>query len=108
MSRNASREKMRGAGGDTAVDLGMSGSTHDPMLRGFPLVNVTNYLSLGYANNEPVQYFVTDWQYGVKFTWIKNTHVLKFGANYAHFQFNQPYLNNSRGTMMRFRCMACA
>jgi outer membrane receptor protein involved in Fe transport len=99
VSRNASREKIISDGRDTAVELGMVGSTHDPLLRGFPLVNVTNYLSLGYANNEPVQYFVTDWQYGVKFTWIKNRHALKFGANYARYQFNQPYFNNSRGSM---------
>ena len=99
VSRNASREQIISDGGDTAVELGMAGSTHDPLLRGFPLVNMTNYLSLGYANNEPVQYFVTDWQHDMKFYWTKDKHVLKFGANYARYQFNQPYFNNSRGTM---------
>jgi len=99
VSRNASREQIISDGSDSAVELGMVGSTHDPLLRGFPLVNVTNYLSLGHANNQPVQYFVTDWQYGVKFTWIKDKHILKFGANYARYQFNQPYFNNSRGSM---------
>src|SRR5207244_1800587 len=41
LSRNASREHILGDGGDTAAQLGMGGSTHDPLLRGFPLVNVT-------------------------------------------------------------------
>ena len=77
----------------------MGGSTHDPLLRGFPLINVTNYLAIGYAANEPVQYFVTDWQLGNTFTWIKGKHVVKFGIDYARYQFNQPFFNNSRGTM---------
>jgi hypothetical protein len=50
-SRNSSREHIIGDGTDTAAQLGMQGSTHDPLLRGFPLVNITNYLSIGYANN---------------------------------------------------------
>src|SRR5439155_14642004 len=99
VSRNASREHIIGNGADTAVELGMQGSTHDPLLRGFPLINVTNYLAIGYAANEPVQYFVTDWQWGGKFTWIKANHVLKWGLDYARYQFNPPYFNNWRGTM---------
>jgi hypothetical protein len=98
-SRNASREHIIGDGGDTAAQLGMQGSSHDPLLRGFPLVNITNYLSIGYAANEPVQYFVTDYQWGGKFTWIKASHILKWGVDYSRYQFNQPYFNNSRGTM---------
>src|SRR5215813_8968188 len=99
VTRNATREHIIGDGADTAVELGMQGSTHDPLLRGFPLINVTNYLALGYAANEPVQYFVTDWQWGGKLTWIKAKHVVKWGFDYARYQFNQPYYNNSRGTM---------
>src|SRR5262249_32720927 len=99
ISRNATREHMIADGGDVAAQLGMQGSTQDPLLRGFPLVNVTNYLSLGYANNEPVQYFVTDWQLGGKFTWVKARHVFKWGYDFARYQFNQPYFNNARGSM---------
>ncbi|MBI3683704.1 MAG: TonB-dependent receptor [Acidobacteria bacterium] len=99
VSRNASRERIIGDGGDMAAELGMAGSTQDPLLRGFPLVNVTNYLSLGYANNQPVQYFVTEWQYGGKFTWVKAKHILKWGLDASRYQFNQPYFNNSRGSM---------
>jgi hypothetical protein len=98
-SRNSSREHIISDGGDTASQLGMAGSTKDPLLQGFPLVNVTNYLSIGYAANEPVQYFVTDWQWDAKMTWIKANHILKFGVDYNRYQFNQPYFNNSRGSM---------
>ena len=99
ISRNSTREHIISDGSDIAKAIGMSGSTNDPLLRGFPLINVTGYLSLGYAANQPVQYFVTDWQWGYKMTWIKGKHVIKFGADYARYQFNQPYFNNSRGTM---------
>jgi hypothetical protein len=99
VTRNASREHIISDGADTAVEIGMQGSTHDPMLRGFPRINVTNYLAVGFAANEPVQYFVTDWQWGGKFTWIKAKHVVKWGFDYARYQINEPYYNNSRGTM---------
>ena len=69
------------------------------MIAGFPLINVTNYSALGFPANEPVQYFVTDWQFGDKFTWVKAKHILKWGIDYNRYQINQPYFNNSRGTM---------
>ena len=60
-SRNAEREHIVcRLGQPTAAQLGMAGSTTDPMLAGFPKINVTNYATLGYTANEPVQYFVTD------------------------------------------------
>src|SRR4029078_11532138 len=99
LSRNATREHIIGDGGDTAAKLGMQGSTTDPLLRGFPLINITSFLSVGYAANEPVQYFVNDYQWGGKFTWIKANHIVKWGFDYARYQFNQPYFNNARGTM---------
>ncbi len=99
MSRVADREHNIGPGGDTALALGMQGSTHDPLLEGFPLINVTGYDALGYAANQPVQFYVTDIQAGDKFTWIKSDHIVKWGFGVERDRFNQPYFNNSRGTM---------
>jgi Outer membrane receptor proteins, mostly Fe transport len=98
-SRNSQREHILEHGHPTASQLGMAGSTTDPMLEGFPLINVTNYLPVGYAANEPVQFFVTDYQWSEKLTWVKASHVLKWGADISRNQVNQPYFNNSRGTM---------
>ena len=98
LSRNASREHIL-PNHPTAAQLGMQGSATDPLLAGFPLINVTNYLPLGFAANEPVQYYVTDWQEGDKMTWIKANHIVKWGIDISRYQFNQPYFNNSRGTM---------
>jgi len=99
ISRNASRERFLGDGSDVAAALGMEGSTADPALRGFPLVHSTNYLSLGFAAGQPVSYYVTDFQYSNKYTWMRSKHVLKFGFDISKYTFNQPYYNNSRGTM---------
>jgi hypothetical protein len=32
-------------------------------------------------------------------TWIKGNHIVKTGTDYNRYQFNQPYFNNTRGTM---------
>jgi hypothetical protein len=99
-SRNAEKEHiLTEFGQPTAAQLGMADSTTDPLLAGFPLINITNYASVGYAANEPVQFFVTDYQAADDLTWIKGKHILKFGADVAINQFNQPFNNNSRGTM---------
>ena len=107
VARTSEREHILANGGfglpsetfPTAAQLGMQGSTANPMLAGFPLVNVTNYLALGFANNEPVQFFVSDIQFGAKMTWIKASHNIKFGTDISRTRFNQPYFNNSRGSM---------
>jgi hypothetical protein len=99
LSRNVDNEAMINKEFPTAAQLGMQGSTSDPALAGFPLINVTNYLALGFANNMPLEFAVTDLQAGGKFTWIKGGHILKWGADVARNRFNQPYYNNSRGSM---------
>ena len=32
-------------------------------------------------------------------TWIKASHIMKLGMDVSRTRFNQPYYNNSRGTM---------
>jgi hypothetical protein len=76
----------------------MAGSTTDPMAVGFPLIKITNYADIGYPANEPVQFFVTDYQPGDVLTWIKGRHALKFGVDLSINQYNEPYYNNQRGT----------
>ena len=100
VSRNAQHEHIdMPAGQASAIDLGMAGSTTDSLAAGFPRVQVTNYATLGYASNEPVQFFVTDFQIGDVLTRIAGKHILKFGIDLSLDQFNQPFYNNQRGTM---------
>jgi outer membrane receptor protein involved in Fe transport len=107
VSRNAEREHILSDGGfglpsntlPTAAQLGMQGSTSDPMLAGFPLINVTNYLALGFGNDMPRQFYVSDIQEGAKMTWIKAGHILKWGADVSRNRINEPYYNDARGTV---------
>ncbi|HEY3837746.1 MAG TPA: carboxypeptidase regulatory-like domain-containing protein [Bryobacteraceae bacterium] len=100
LSRNATRDSLTG-NYPTAAQLGMVGST--PGLpdfpAAFPTINVTGYLAIGYSNNEPVQYFVTNFGVHETLTWIKGAHILKMGTDLSRNRFNQPYYNNARGTM---------
>ena len=98
LSRAANYDTLLGSW-PTAAQLGIAGSTAIPGLAGFPLINVTNYLALGYPANEPVNFHVTTYSVGQKFTWVKGNHVVKWGVDDARNRFNMPYYNNSRGTM---------
>jgi hypothetical protein len=100
LSRAAQRDSLE-PGFPTAAQIGMVGSTtgYPGYPAAFPLINITNYLAVGFANNEPIQFFVTN--YGVRetVTWIKGDHVFKFGVDNSQNRFNMPYFNNARGTM---------
>ncbi len=97
-SRNDTRDTTTYAGIDIPAQLGMTGTTKDPELIGFPRFNVTDYSPLGGGNGFPDHYTVTDIQYSAKFTWIKSSHTMKFGYEIDRTRFNEPYLNNNRGT----------
>ncbi len=100
LSRSSTRDALMG-NYPTAAQLGMVGSS--PGLPGFPAafpqIAVTGYLAIGYGNNEPVQYFVTNYGVHETLTWIKGAHVMKMGVDISRNRFNQPYFNNARGSM---------
>jgi hypothetical protein len=98
-SRTWDNEHNLGAGLDTASQLGIQGSTKAPLFEGLPLITVLNFLPIGYAANEPVQFAVTNIQAGDKFTLVKGSHILKWGVDIQRMRFNQPFFNNSRGTI---------
>ena len=59
---------------------------------------VSNFAQIGTGANQPVQFHITDWQWGIKFSWIVRGHTIKFGFNNNYVQFNQPFFNNQRGS----------
>ena len=83
----------------TGSQLGIQGSTTDPRLEGFPWVRPTNYLSLGYNQNDPSSVYITDIQGGGKFTWIKAGHIVKWGFTVSRNRYAQPDVTNARGTI---------
>ena len=102
-SRNSARQEGNFAGQNIAEQLGLpnfipEGESQElPARLDWPRFLIDNFANVGTGNNQPVQFFVTDWQYGAKLTWIKNKHNIKFGFNSNFVQFNQPYFNNQRG-----------
>ncbi len=103
-SRNSARNQGNFPGQNIAEQLGLPNLIPQtevdelPARLDWPRIQVDNFANLGTGANQPVQFFVTDWQYGAKLTWIKNKHNIKFGFNSNLVQFNQPYFNNQRGT----------
>ncbi|MBL8233900.1 MAG: carboxypeptidase regulatory-like domain-containing protein, partial [Bryobacterales bacterium] len=97
-SRNATLEREAFQGRNIARELGIPGTTDDPMLTGFPLFTVLDHLSIGANAGQPAHYHVTNIQANTKFTWVKSKHVLKWGFDIERVRFNQPFYNNARGT----------
>jgi hypothetical protein len=97
-SRNATLEREAFQGQDIAGQLGIAGTTRDPKLMGFPRFTVQDYLPIGSAAGQPVEYFVTLFQVSNKWTWIKGKHAMKWGWDVERTRFNQPFNDNSRGT----------
>ncbi len=100
LSRAAQRDSLE-PGFPTAADIGIVGSTagYPGFPPSLPLVHVTGYPDIGNTNNEPIQFFVTNFGVRETVTWIKGAHVLKFGLDNSQNRFNMPYFNNSHGTM---------
>lgn len=97
-SRNATIEREAFQGRNIAQELGIPGTTSDPYLTGFPLFTMTDHFSIGAAAAQPVEYHVTNIQLNTKFSWVRSKHVLKWGFDIERVRFNQPFLNNARGT----------
>jgi hypothetical protein len=84
-------------GSDYNSQFGLPGPS-DPNLQGFPLFNLTNYAVLGPANQMPLQYWVTSFDYSDTLTWVKGSHLIKAGIEALHSDFFRVYDTNSRGT----------
>jgi len=97
-NRNDTREREKFQGRDIAAELGITGTTKDKLLTGFPRFLVQDYLPIGAANAQPQHYAVTTFLASNKFTWIKSKHTLKWGWDIERTRFNQPFNDNSRGT----------
>jgi hypothetical protein len=100
LSRAAQRDSLQ-SGFPTAADLGIVGSTtgFDGFPPSLPTVTVTGYPTIGNTNNEPIQFFVTNFGVRETITWIKGAHVLKFGVDNSQNRFNMPFFNNAHGSM---------
>ena len=85
-------------GTDLSRSFGLSGTTTDPRLAGFPFFVISGIQQLGSSPTLPLKFAVNNYDPGDTLTWVKGTHLMKFGAEVLRTQFTQPYWNNSRGT----------
>lgn len=97
-NRNATEEREKFQGQSIAQELGITGTTNDPLLMGWPRITVQDYFALGSDPAQPAHYHVTVLQTSNKFTWIKGKHAMKWGWDIERVRFNQPFYNNARGT----------
>jgi Carboxypeptidase regulatory-like domain/TonB-dependent Receptor Plug Domain len=83
-------------GHDYAAEFGLP-SPADPNFATFPSVAISGWNTLGDATNLPRTLNDTSYHAGDTMTWVKGTHLLKFGAEYLHTMFNQPTYNFAGG-----------
>lgn len=98
LTRTTSLQLGQHQGHDYAADLGITGTTTDPQLIGFPRITITGYVNLGENTSTPITYTVNDYQWTDTITWVKSRHTVKAGADIVRVQFFQPTNTNFRGT----------
>ncbi len=97
-TRTATRGSFEGAGRDYAGELGIIGTTREPGMMGFPRINVRDLTVLSAPNAQPFTPTANTYNYADTFTWVKGTHLLKFGGDAVRNQIFQPFITDLRGT----------
>ena len=98
LTRTASLQLGVHQGRDYAAELGITGTTTEPGLIGFPRVTITGLATLGENASTPIQYTVNSYQWADTLTWVKPRHTVKMGFDILRVQFFQPTNTNFRGT----------
>jgi outer membrane receptor protein involved in Fe transport len=80
------------------AQFGMTGGTTDPKLIGFPCIVLSGYDQLGEKNSWPGGYTSTNYNFADTITWVKGSHLIKFGGDILRSQMFQNPDSNERGT----------
>ena len=83
-------------GTNVAAELGIQGTSQEPINYGPPTVSFTNFASLSDAL--PSQSVVQSLAEGDSFTWVKKNHTLTFGGDFKRQDRNTTTDQNARGT----------
>jgi trimeric autotransporter adhesin len=83
-------------GTNVAAELGIQGTSQEPINYGPPTVSFTNFASLTDAlpSRSAVQYLSE----GDSFTWVRKTHTMTFGGDFKRQDRNTTTDQNARGT----------
>ena len=86
----------------TGVDVRELGlpvaQVEDQSFVGFPRFTVRDFVPIGQSSNTPRSSRITDVQSSVSFNWVKDTHLIKWGATFSRVYLNRPQNQNVRGT----------
>src|SRR5262249_55935969 len=86
------------AGHDYAADFGITGTSTDPKVIGFPRITITGLPVLGENTSTPIVYTVNTFQWADTMSLVKGKHAVRFGLDIIRTQFFQPTNTNFRGT----------
>lgn len=86
------------AGHDYAAEFGISGTTKDPKMIGFPRITISGYPALGDNASTPIDYTVNTLQWADTLMAVTSRHTLRLGFDIIRTQFFQPTNTNFRGT----------
>jgi hypothetical protein len=85
-------------GNDISTQLGISGTSRNPIDFGVPVITATGYDRLGEATNLPQDRHDNTFEWADSLSWTTGRHTLKFGAEIRRFQENFLFDSSARGT----------
>lgn len=97
VGRTVGSSKPAGTGTNYTGQWGLPGHS-DPSLYGFPLILVSNYAQLGGAVGFPNTYWSTNYNAAENITWVKGSHLLRFGGDALWNQIVETASTNTRGS----------
>lgn len=83
---------------DSSTELGIAGTSRNPIDFGTPLISPAGYDTVGDAGNLPQDRKDNTYQVTETFSWIHGKHNFKFGEDFRRFQLNLLFDSNARGS----------
>jgi len=83
---------------DISTQLGIAGTSRNPIDFGTPLITPSGYDTVGDAGNLPQDRKDNTYQITETFSWIHGKHNFKFGEDFRRFQLNLLFDSNARGS----------
>ncbi len=87
------------SGNDISTQLGILGTSRNPIDFGVPVINLTGYDRIGEATNLPQDRHDNTYEWADAFSWTTGKHTFKFGTEIRRFQENFLFDSSARGTL---------
>jgi len=84
---------------DVSTQLGVQGTSRNPVDFGTPMISASGYDSLGDATNLPQDRKDNTYQVTETFSWTHGNHNFKFGEDFRRFQLNILFDTTARGSL---------